>query len=105
MDDITICTEGAAGARWILRAMERLVSWARMQFKPRKSRSLVIKKGKVDNRCSFSVQAQQIPTITEAPIKCLGKWYRGDLKNRGNIAMVEKDASDMLKRIEDTGFQ
>ena len=39
MDDLTISTEGAAGAHWILKLLEKLVHWARMNLKPKKSRS------------------------------------------------------------------
>ena len=104
MDDITICTEGAAGARWILRSLEKLVSWARMKFKPKKSRSLVIKKGKAEESCTFTIQGEKIPTLQDAPIKCLGKWYRGDLSNGENIKTVEEEVRVMLKKIEETAL-
>lgn len=44
MDDLTITTKSVPGARWILKGQERLIRWARMSFKPAKSRSVVLKK-------------------------------------------------------------
>ena len=45
MDDLSVTTQSQAGTRWILKALEDLATWARLQFKPQKSRSLVIHKG------------------------------------------------------------
>ena len=53
MDDMTITTEAEAGARWILKGLEKLIKWARMSFKPRKSRSLVIKKVRLATQASL----------------------------------------------------
>ena len=47
MDDMTITTTSVIGARWLLKGIENLISWARMSFNARKSRSLVLKKGKI----------------------------------------------------------
>ena len=43
LDDLTLTTSCHIQARWML---TDVVTWARMKFKPAKSRSLVIKKGK-----------------------------------------------------------
>ncbi|KAK0140745.1 hypothetical protein N1851_022261 [Merluccius polli] len=43
-----------------------------MKFKPKKSRSLVIRSGKVTNRFQLQIQGETIPSIEENPIKCLG---------------------------------
>jgi hypothetical protein len=40
-------------ARWILNTLYRLTEWARMSFKAKKCRSLVIKKGKSGQKFSF----------------------------------------------------
>ncbi|KAK0143143.1 hypothetical protein N1851_018727 [Merluccius polli] len=49
MDDLTITTS-VPGSRWILQGLERLITWATMSFKPSKSRSMVLKKGKKSNK-------------------------------------------------------
>ena len=45
MDDLTITTKTHVQARWVLTALDETATWARMRFKPKKSRSLIIKKG------------------------------------------------------------
>lgn len=45
MDDLTITTTSVPGSRWILQGLEKLITWARMNFKPSKSRSMVLKEG------------------------------------------------------------
>lgn len=41
MDDLTVTTASVPDSRWILQGLERIIKWARMSFKPTKSRSLV----------------------------------------------------------------
>ncbi len=72
MDVLTITTTSVPGSRWILQGLERVITWARMSFKPSKSRSMVLKKGKVVDKFHFSVSGTVIPTITEQPVKSLG---------------------------------
>lgn len=59
MDDLTVITTAVPGARWILQGLERIMVWARMSFKPAKSRSLVLKKGEVTDRFRFSHQSRR----------------------------------------------
>lgn len=73
MDDLTVTTMAVPGARWILQGLERLVAWACMSFKLAKSRSLVLKKGKVRDKFGFRLGQHQIPSVTERPVKSLGK--------------------------------
>ena len=75
MDDLTITTTSVPGSRWILQGLEKLITWARMSFKPSKSRSMVLKKGKVIEKFSFFISGTVIPTITEQPVKSLGKLF------------------------------
>lgn len=79
MDDLTVTTAAVPGARWILQGLERLMSWARMSFKPAKSRSLVLKKEKVTDRFRFRLGEHQIPSVTERPVKSLGKVFNCSL--------------------------
>lgn len=53
MDDLTVTTTLVPGCRWILQGLERLITRARMSFKPAKSRSLVLRKGKVADQFRF----------------------------------------------------
>ena len=42
-----------------------------MRFKPVKSRSMVLRKGKVEDKFWFNIADTAIPTITEKPVKRL----------------------------------
>ncbi|XP_076833410.1 olfactory receptor 2AT4-like [Brachyhypopomus gauderio] len=49
------------------------MAWARMSFKSAMSRSVVLKKGKVSDKFRFQLGEQLIPSVTEKPVKRLGK--------------------------------
>lgn len=53
MDNLTVMTTLLPGGRWILQGLGKLISWARMSFKPAKSMAMVLKKGKVVDKFSF----------------------------------------------------
>lgn len=69
MDDLTITMTSVPGSRWILQGLERLITWARMSFKPCKSRSMVMKRGKVMAKFCFSISGTAIPSTSEQPVK------------------------------------
>ena len=100
MDDMTVTTESHIQARWILKSLEETTTWARMRFKPTKSRSLVVKKGKVTSRFKLCIQNEEIPSLEDNPIKCLGKWFDSTLKDTGRQSMVRQQAEEGLRRID-----
>ncbi|XP_057673103.1 uncharacterized protein LOC130904394 [Corythoichthys intestinalis] len=104
MDDLTVTTSTHVQARWILRALEDVATWARMKFKPKKSRSMVIRNGKVTSKFQLQVQGETIPSIEDNPVKCLGKWYDSSLTDRDNVTRTKKQAVDWLKKIEKSGL-
>ena len=53
MDDCTLLNSSTAETQCILERLIVLIDWARMKFKPKKSRSLVLSKGKVDEDFHF----------------------------------------------------
>lgn len=57
-----------------------------MTFNARKSRSLVIKQGKITNRFKLKFQGETIQSIEENLIKCLGKWYNKTLSQYHHTA-------------------
>ncbi|KAI4887728.1 hypothetical protein NFI96_005940 [Prochilodus magdalenae] len=71
MDDLTVTTTSVPGCRWILQGLERLITWARMDFKPVKSRSLVLRKGKVTDKFRFFLGGVRIPSVSDKPVKSL----------------------------------
>ena len=100
MDDMTVTTETHIQARWILRALEDTVAWARMKFKPVKSRSLVIRKGAVTDKFKLTIQGVEIPTITNNPIKCLGKWFDASLSDKAAQKRLQEQVEVGLGKID-----
>ena len=101
MDDITVMTTTEIGMRWVLRRLDEIATWGRLCFKPKKSRSLVIKKGKV-HQASFSMQGDRIPTISDEPIKSLGKWFNATLQDKSTVKDIQVQLKAWLTRIDNT---
>src|ERR1700733_1579555 len=90
IDDTTIMTTDEGQARKMLDHLDDLIKWCRMSFKPKKSRSLSISKGKT-YKVTFMVSDQVIPTVIEEKLKVLGRVYDDSLKEKKAI----KETSDM----------
>lgn len=67
-------------------------NWNRMSFKAGKSRSLILKRGKVTDRFSFSLWKTTIPSVPEKTVKSLGKLFISDLKD----TTARQESSDNL---------
>ncbi|VDI44671.1 Hypothetical predicted protein [Mytilus galloprovincialis] len=72
MDDMTKTAKSVLEGKGMLQDLGELIDWARMKFKPSKSRSLILKKGKVQDR-NIRIGGDIIPTIMEKPVKNLGQ--------------------------------
>lgn len=104
MDDLSFTTTSIPSSRWIPQGLEKLITWARMCFKPEKSRSFVLKRGKVVDRYYFSLAGATIPSITEKPVKSLGKFFDYSLKDSASIQRTSKELQDCLIRVDKTGL-
>ncbi|XP_035688709.1 LOW QUALITY PROTEIN: uncharacterized protein LOC118424272 [Branchiostoma floridae] len=104
MDDLTVMTATVPVCRWLLQGLERLITWARMSFKPAKSRSLVLKKGKVAERFRFTLGGTQILTVSEKPVKSLGKVFSSSLKDTASVQQTRSDLTTWLEGIDKTGL-
>ncbi|KAI8501656.1 hypothetical protein Bbelb_209270 [Branchiostoma belcheri] len=104
MDDITLTTVTHVEARWMLAELDYMATWARMRFKPKKSRCMIIKKGKVTSRFKLEVQGEPIPSIVGNPIKCLGRWFDDSLTDRHNVDSTVQQTEEWLRRIEKSGL-
>lgn len=60
-----------------------------MSFKPAKSRSLVLKKGKVNDKFRFSILARKIP--------CLGKSFNSSLKDSSYVQSTCQELGSWLR--------
>ena len=104
VDDMTLITKSAIEARWTLEELNELILWARMRFKPSKSRSMVLKKGKLDERMKYRIGEEIVPTITEKPIKYLGKWYRSSTNDQESVNDIHKQLMQWMKDVESSGL-
>ena len=59
-----------------------LLGWCQMAFKPAKSRSLALVRGKFCSDVSFVVAGQQVPTVSEEPVKSLGCVFNDSLTDK-----------------------
>ena len=71
MDDVTLLTRDVDTMQSVLTRLDELITWSRMKFKAKKSRSLTIQKGK-QRQQKFTIAGQQMPTVKEQPVKSLG---------------------------------
>lgn len=105
---VTVTTESVPGSRWIFKELKKLIKWARMSFKPTKSRSLVVKKGKVNdkvnNRFRFSIEGRHIPTISEKPVKNLGKMFNSSLKDSSSVQYPCQELGTWLRAVDKSGL-
>lgn len=104
MDDLTVTTTSVPGCRWLLQGLERLMSWARMSFKPAKSRSLVLKKGKEADCFRFALGETTIPSVADRPVKSLGKIFYSSLKDSAAIKQAKCDLTNWLTAIDSSGL-
>ena len=81
MDDVTLITTECEVMDKVLSRLNELVTWSRMKFKTKKSRSVSLKKGKQSKR-KFKIAGEIMPTIEEEPVKSLGRWYEGSLSDK-----------------------
>ena len=56
------------------------MAWCRMKFKRKKSRSLSVRKGMLDATTIFTVANQQIPMVSQGPVRSLERWYDSSMK-------------------------
>ena len=104
IDDLIVCTTLVTGCRWLLRGLERSVSWARMGFKPTKSRSLMIKRGVMVDRFCFAIAGIVIPTLREKLVKSLGRLNNCSMKDIVAIQKTTRDLCSWLTRVDKSGL-
>lgn len=104
MDDMTITTTSVMAARWLLKRIEKHITWARMSFNPVKSRSLVLRKGNVLDKERFRLSGGDIPTIREKPVKSLGKRIDHSLKYTTPIQETKDKLETWLIRVDKSGL-
>ena len=71
MDDVTLITTEVNAMEKVLFRLDELITWSRMKFKAKKSRSVTLRKGK-QSKQKFKIAGGTMPTIEEEPVKSLG---------------------------------
>ena len=105
MDDTTLVLNKCISMRRALDAFSGLLSWCGMSFKATKSRSLSLRRGKIDDNVTFSVAGNRIPTLREEPVKSLGRWYDDSLNDTGRCSEVLRSAFEDMKKIDAAPLQ
>ena len=104
MDDTTIICSKEDETCQMLERLDDLMAWCRMKFKPKKSRSLSVSKSKIDTM-TFTVANQQIPTVSQQPVKSLGRWYGSSMKDTKRGLETVELAVEGLLAINRCGLQ
>ena len=84
----------------IFERLDVMVASAGMLFKPRKSRSLSLRKGKVDKAVTFNIANQVIPTMSVKPVKSIGRWYDASLKETKQGKETVRTTEEGLETID-----
>ncbi|KAF4113666.1 hypothetical protein G5714_006211 [Onychostoma macrolepis] len=72
-----------------------------MKIKPNKLRSISIVKGQLKN-VKFCIGDDPIPTVSEQPVKSLGRWYNASLRDKDQVQQVRQDITNSLENINRT---
>ncbi|KAJ8386813.1 hypothetical protein AAFF_G00166080 [Aldrovandia affinis] len=98
---MTTLTTTAACTRRLLGKLQENIKWARMKIKPNKSRSISIVKGELKD-VRFCIGDDPIPTVSEQPVKSLGRWYNASLKDKEQVQQLRQDIINGLDNINKT---
>ena len=98
-DDTTLVMNRKQAVQRSLDKMNDLFEWCRMSFKPAKSRSLALTRGKIRSDVFFLVAGQQIPTVQEEPVKSLGRVFDETFKDRNQETATWKMMKESLDAI------
>ena len=101
MDDIAVVSRRIAATNGILERLDELITWSRMRFKAKKSRSATIIKGK-QKEVKYRIGGEEIPTVKEKPVKSLGRWYKDGLSDKCLGVEIQKMAEGGLRVIDNT---
>ena len=111
MDDLNLLSTSVQGTQDLLERCTKALTWAGMVFRPDKSRSIVIVKGKSLNCVPFVLPDSQdqsivthIPTIHTRPVKFLGRIIDGSISDRKSIDELQIKLTEGLSIIDRSFF-
>ena len=76
-----------------------------MAFKPAKSRSLALIKGKICSNISFVVAGQRVPIASEKPVKSLNGVFNGFLTDKSQESDTDRQAVEGLQVIREAPLE
>ncbi|KAG7495746.1 hypothetical protein JOB18_004645 [Solea senegalensis] len=97
MDDLTTLTTTVPCTKRLLEKLHQNITCARTKLKPSKCRSISIMKGQVTDQ-RFHVGGTPVPTVSEMPIKSLGRWYDAKLKDTEQFEQIKNDTSKHINK-------
>ena len=101
---MTITTLSTIGERWVLKGIEKVITWTRMSFNSSKSQSPTLKKGIAMERERFNSSGETIQTIQEKPIKRLGKRINRCVKDTIAIQETKDNLEKWLTEVDKSGL-
>ena len=112
MNDLSLMTTKVSGAQTLLSWCTTAFTWAGLEFRADKSRSVVIVKGRSMNTTPFSVSkasdqpdvSSWIPSIHSRPIKFLGRIIDGSISDRNSSAELTDKLLAGLSVIDKSHF-
>ena len=110
MDDLNLQSVVVANTQCLLFRCTTALTWARMDFRAKKSRSLVMIDGKTIDIEPFQISSADpptenddsniIPSIQRIPVKFLGRKIDSSLTDRARVVEIERDLRDGLDKID-----
>ena len=100
MDDTTLIMNRKKVVQNTLNKLNNLLGWCRMAFKPAKSRSHALVRGKIRRDMFFDVAEQRIPTVSEEPVKSLGRVFDESLTDKSMRGAILQQTIEGLQAIE-----
>ena len=90
MDDVNLLCRSVPEAQILLDRFSIALEWAGMVFRPDKSRSVVIVRGRCLHISPFSTSSGQvIPSLHDMPVRFLGRVIDGFLSDRKAVDELE----------------
>ena len=103
MNDVTLLTHSQYTKQATLLRLDELITWARMCFKAKKSRSVTFVNGK-QKELNYQIAGESLLTIAEDPVKSLGRLYAKSLNDGHEGIRIQELAEDGLRKINITYF-
>ena len=103
MHDLTLLCPSTEAVMNILTKPEELMEWSRIKFETKKSRSLVLRKGKPAN-IHLMLCGEEIPSVQHQPVRSLVRWYTDELRDTKRVNEIAKQVTEGLEPIEKCGL-